>query len=824
MWRLPLTWIATVMNAPVIDPLMQDLRFAFRLIARDRWFAAAAIGAIALGIGANATGFSLVNSVFLKGLPFEESDRLHVLTWQTRAGRRANVSHSELQQWRARSSSFEDIAATWPVSLNISDDLALSEEASGAWITANTFALLRRRPMLGRDFDAADERPGAARVVIIGERIWRSRYGGDPAVLGRLLRVNAVPAAIVGVMPADMKFPENTGVWLPFDPVIARQRRVLAAFGRLRIGTTRDSAQVEMNVIGRQLARESPESTKDLTGAIRVETFTERSVGGAARPMFYTVMGAVVFVLLIACANVASLLLSRSAYRAREIAMRAALGASRSRIVRQLLTESLVMSAAGGGIGLLLASAGVKLFNAAMPPVMPFWIVFDIDYRVFAYVAAVCVLTTVLFGLAPALHVSKSNAVDVVKEAGRGVTGSRRFRWFTSSLIVGELSLTLVLLAGAGLMIRCFVTLHSIDLGIDSDRLLTMRLQLPDSKYQSPEARREFFDRLQARLAAIPGVDGAALTNGVPPNDGGERFLEVDEPVPGLDAVMVGTVTISPEFFDVVGVSLLRGRRFGPADGATGAETVIINERLAQQFYPGKDPIGSRLRFTERGFTRGQSTDAWRTIVGISPSIKHGSPEDRYTNAVVYIPYRQESVPAVSLLLHSTLPAASVMKAAQRAVQAIDRDLPVLPVQTATQVVAETQWWYRVWGGVFGAVAVVALLLSSFGLYAVIAYTVTQRRQEIGVRIAVGARPRQVCWLVLKRGLAQVAVSLPLGLLGALALTRVVWVRGVGPIASTDPLTFAAITVFLIIVALAACVVPARRAATVDPIAVLRAD
>ena len=809
---------------PFIDAFLQDLRFAGRLIAKDRWFSAAAIGAIALGIGVNAAGFSLVNSVFLKGLPFEESDRLHVLTWQTRVGRRANVSYPELLQWRTRSTSFDDIAATWPVTVNISDDRTLSEEARAAWITANTFGLLRRQPMLGRDFEATDERPGAAAAVIIGERIWRSRYGGDPGVLGKSMRVDAVPATIVGVMPADMKFPENTGIWLPFNASMAQKGRVLATIARLKPGRTRDSAQAEMNVIGRQQALESPAAAKDLTGAIRVETFTERSVGGSARPMFYTVMGAGVFVLLIACANVANLLLSRSAHRAREIAMRTALGASRGRIVRQLLTESLVISVIGGGIGLLLATAGVQLFDAAMPPVMPFWIVFKTDYTVFAYVASICGVTALLFGLAPALHVSKSNAHDVLKEGGRGVTGSRRLRWFTSSLVVAELALTIVLLAGAGLMIRSFVTLYSIDLGIDSDRLLTMRLQLPDSKYHSPESRRDFFDRLQPRLAAVPGVDGAALTNGVPPNDGGERFLEVDQPVPGLQPVMVGTVAISPAFFDVVGVSLLRGRGFAPADGAPGAEAVIINDRLAQQFYPGQDPLGRRLRFTERGFSRGQSTDIWRTIVGISPSIKHGSPEDRYANAVVYIPYRQESVPAVSLLQRSTQPAASGMEAAQRAVQAIDRDLPVLPIQTATEIVAETQWWYRVWGGVFGAVAVVALLLSSFGLYAVIAYTVTQRQQEIGVRMAIGARPRQVCWLVLKRGLAQLAVALPLGLFAALVLVRVVWARGVGPIAATDPLTFAAITSFLVVVALAACIVPARRATTVDPIAVLRAD
>ena len=415
--------------------------------------------------------------------------------------------------------------------MNISDDRALPELANGTWLTANTFGVLRQPPLLGRDFAAGDERPGAEPVAIIGYSLWKNRYGSDPDVLGRTLRINGQPATIVGVMPDGMRFPDNSQVWAPFVPTEAQTRRdgrALRVFGRLKDGTERREAQAEMSGIAGQLMAAYPEAARDLTG-LRVETFTERYIGGGGRPMFMTVMGAVVFVLLIACANVANLLLSRSAYRAREIAVRTAMGATRWRVVRQLLLEGLVLASIGGSIGLLLAVAGVNVFASAMQQAgLPFWVVFSVDYVVFMYVAAICVLTAVLFGLAPALHVSKTNHSDVLKEGGRGTTGHGRVRWFSSAMVVTELALTVVLLAGAGLMIRSFMTLYAVDMGIKTDRLMTMRLQLPESKYANAEARRAFFDRLEPRLAAIPGVEAAAVTTGVPSRDGGERLLEVD--------------------------------------------------------------------------------------------------------------------------------------------------------------------------------------------------------------------------------------------------------------------------------------------------------
>jgi predicted permease len=821
-----------VRGLPAAEAVVQDLRFALRLLAKDRWYSATAIAVLALGIGANAAGFSILNATLLRGLPYEDSDSLHVVSWLQRSGRRSNVSYADLQDWRATSRSFSGLAAYRTGAVNISGDRALPEPITGTWLTANAFSVLGQRPILGRDLAADDERPGADLVVLIGYDLWQNRYAGDASVLGTLVRVNGRPATIVGVMADGMKFPEDTDVWLalrPSDAEKQRSARALRVFGRLSEGIEHRQAQTELHGIAQQIIGAYPEATRDLVG-VRVETFTDRFIGGAGRTMFLTVMGAVVLVLLIACANVANLLLSRSTARGREIAIRLAIGATRGRVVRQLLLESLLLSVIGGGIGLLLAAAGVRLFGIAMlESGLPYWVVFDVDYVVFAYVAAICIVTVLLFGLAPALYVSNSRgrrSNDVLKEGARGSTGSHRIRRFGTAMVLTELTLTTTLLIGAGLMGRSFITLYSADLGIRTDDAMTMRLRLPDPKYASPDARRAFFDRLEARLEAIPGVQATAVTNGVPPHDGGERLLETDAGAPTSDwqPVHVGTVTITARFFETLAVTLLRGRPFQSTDGAPGSETVIINERLAARFFPGEDPIGRRLRFVTRDAAAAQPADVWRTIVGIVPSIKHGSPQDGYENAVVYIPYRQETPAAASLLVRSSLSSESLMATVRREVQAIDPDQPVWSIQTLSQVLAETRWWWRTWGAMFGVIAAIALVLSAVGLYAVIAYSVAQRTQEIGVRMAVGAPRGAVCWMVLRRALAQLAIGLTLGLAGAIILSDLLWGGGMIVISPWDSVTHATITILLAVVSIAASLVPARRATRIDPVIALRAE
>jgi putative ABC transport system permease protein len=809
--------------------VLQDVRFTFRLIAKEPWFSAAAIAAVALGIGVNAIGFTIVNAAFLRGLPFKDPGRVYMLAWQPRSGSRSNLSYAELQDWRVQSRGFAGLAAFSNTTMNISDDRALPEQARGGWVTANAFRVLGQQPLLGRDFADGDDRTGAEPVAIVSYRIWTNRYAADPNVLGKSLRLNGQPATIVGVMPAGMNFPNDTEIWAPFIPTERQQRRnvrPLSVFGRLRDGARPSEAQAELNGIAQRLAAAYPDTNKDLVGA-RVETFTERYVGGPARIVFLVMMGAVSFVLLIACANVANLLVSRSAHRARELAVRIALGATRWRVVRQLLLESVVLGCIGGAIGLLLASTGVQVLDAAVQdPDKPYWINFTLDYVVFGYVAAICVVTGILFGLAPALHVSKTNINDLLKEGGRGTTGSRRVRWLSGTMVVVELALTIVLLAGAGLMIRSFLKVYTLDIGISTNHLMTMRMQLPDSKYATPDVRRAFYERLEPRLAAVPGVEAVAVTTAVPPFGSGQRDFEIEgqslqTPEESLN---VSTVTISPRFFDVVDLRLGRGRIFHDRDGTPGSETVIINDRMAAQFFPGEDPIGRRVRFRARDVTPAEPVQPWRTIIGISPTIRHGSRTlGGEPNAVVYLPYRQDPPANAAILVRSSLPPGSVMDAVRRAVQAIDQDQPVFTIQTLDQILAQDRWPFRVFGGLFAIFAVIALVLSSVGLYGVMAYSVTERTQEIGVRMALGAEGWQMSWLILKRGLLQLAMGLTFGLAGALALSRVLRTVLV-QITPTDPVTFVAITLLLTIVSIAACVLPARRATRVDPLIALRAE
>ena len=453
--------------------MLQDVRFALRLMAREKWYTAVAIIALALGIGVNAMGFSLTYAALYRGLPFDQPDRLYAICWQHKSGDRWNLSVPELRDWRSQSRTFIGMGGYISGRANVADDRALPESARTSWLSANSFALLRQPPIIGRDFVASDDQKGAEPVVMLGYRFWMNRYGGDRNVIGKPVRVDGVAATIVGVMPESMQFPDTTDVWMPLIPnerQEQRDHRPLRIFGRLADGVSVEQARVELNGIAQRIAKAYPDATKDLVGA-RVETFSERFVNGAPRIVFTVLLWFVGFVLLIACANVANLLLSRSAQRAREIAVRMAMGATRIRVLRQLLIESLLLGVIGGALGLLIAFLGVPVFDASITDAgKPFWIIFKVDHVVVAYVAAICILTSIAFGLAPALHVSRANMHDVLKESGRSSVGGKRVRWFSGAMVVVELALTLVLLAGAGLMIRSFAEALRAGSRIQHDR------------------------------------------------------------------------------------------------------------------------------------------------------------------------------------------------------------------------------------------------------------------------------------------------------------------------------------------------------------------
>jgi predicted permease len=743
-----------------------------------------------------------------------------------------------LKDWREQSQAFSGLAGWSNSSMNIADDRGMPEQARGAYLTPNAFSILGQQPLLGRDFSDEDAQPGRDRAVIIGYRIWRNRYSGDPNILGKLTRVNGQPAVIVGVMPEGMQFPQNNDIWAVDVPTKEQERRSsrsLTVFARARPGVNQRAAQTEANGIAARLIGQYSQDYQEVSGAV-LETFNQRFNGGPIRAVFLSMMGAVAFVLLIACANVANLQLSRSAARAREVAVRIALGATRWRIVRQLLIESVLLGLAGGLIGLGLAYFGVRAFDAAVADSgKPYWIIFTMDLTVFGFLAAVCIVTGVLFGIAPALHVSRTNVNEILKEGGRGNAGGGRTRWLTGTMVVVEVALTLVLLVGAGLMVRSFLNLYRLDIGIKTDRLMAMQLQLSGDKYQKPEARREFFERLQPRLAAIPGTEAVAITTGMPPFGSGTRRFEVDgRPSPKFDdAPQTGAITISPSFFAAAGVSVIRGRGLTDADGATGAENVVINQRMVDQHFRGEDPIGKRIKFMQPPPAPGQQPPSgqpppppqvWRTIVGIIPTIRHGSPQDAEPPSVVYSMYRQDPPGFAFVMVRSALPPASVMDAVRKEVAAVDPDQPVFNLRTLDQILRQQMWPYRVFGSLFAIFALIGLVLSGVGLYAVVAYSVTQRTQEIGVRMALGAQGNQVTWMILRRGLIQLALGLAIGLFGGYFAGRALPSQILVQTTATDPGTFVAIALLLSIVAVAACIIPARRAMRVDPLVALRAE
>ena len=812
--------------------MVKDLKFALHLIVKDRWYSAVAIIALALGIGVNATVFTLVNAVLLRGLPYKDSDKLYMLSSQRQQGGRSSVSPFDLEDWRSQARSFTGMAAFANSGANIADDRAAPQSVRAVRLTPNVFSLLGQQPLFGRDFAPGDDAPGAERVVLLGYAVWKNRYGDDRSIIGKPIRVDGKPATIVGVMPEGMMFPSSAEMWIPYvrGPEDKRSSRYLQVFGRLRDDGSKKQAETELNGIAARLATAYADTNKDYA-KVTVETFNERFNGGQIRTVMLAMMGAVSFVLLIACANVANLLLSRSVHRSREIAVRIALGATRWRVVRQLLIESICLGVMGGAIGLGLAVIGVRLFDRAVEGSgKPYWVIFTFDATVFSFLAAICVLTGIIFGLAPALQVTKTNVNDVLKEGGRGNAGGLRARWLTGTMVVLELALTLVLLVGAGLMIRSFMKLYTLDLGIKTDNLLSIGLGLANTKYPNADARRTFYDNFAPRLASIPGVQSVAFTTSVPPFGSGTRQYELEgAPVRGAEeqAPRVSTVAISPTFFDTVGVQLRRGRAFTETDGNAGAENVIINERFAAEIFKNEDPIGRRIRFVQPPPAQPEKTPTpppvWRTIVGISPTIRHANSQDAEPTNVVYTPMRQDAPGFSNILVKTALPPGSVMSAVREQMRSVDPDQPVQNVQTMKQLLDRQMWPYRVFGSLFAIFATIALVMSAVGLYAVMAYSVTQRRTEIGVRMALGANGGDVRWLILRRGLWQMGLGLAIGLGGAFGLSRVIRTLLV-QVTPTDPLTFVVITVLLSGVALAACVIPARRASRVDPLVALRAE
>jgi predicted permease len=810
--------------------LWQDVHFAFRVLLKDRWFTVVAAVALALGIAANNAVFTLVNAVVLRGLPFTDAERIVAVNMRDTRNRQMGVSFADFEDWRRSTRSFSDMALMLQVPQNVSDAGHLPEQYNGPYISANLFKLIGQRPILGRDFTPEEDGPGAPPVLMLGYGIWQTRYAGDPAILGRTITSNNITGRVIGVMGPDMKFPPNSDLWVPLAQTTVirewgRQVRNFQMIARLAPGVTIPQARDELRTVAARVAQDYPQSNKDLVPDI--VSYNEHVGGPQIRLVFWSLMGSVAFVLLIACANVANLLLARASRRAREVTVRVSLGATRWRVVRQLLVESVLLALFSGLLSFPLAMYGIHLFDIATRDVgKPYYMDFSMDGAVYVFFAVVCLGTGVVFGLAPALHLSKTNLTDVLKEGGRSGTGGVGARRWTSALMVVELALTLVLLAGAGFMTRSFLALYSMDLGVETKSLMMAQLALPGAKYRTGDDRAAFIKRVDDRLAGISTIESATTTTNVPAGGGSLRQLSVEgrPPSPGDRPPLVTLLSTGPRYFDVLGVRLLRGRMFTDAEGAPGHESVVVNQRLAAMHFAGEDPIGRRIRLApdNPGGAPGDAPVSF-TIVGVAPSIRQRNAQAFDDDPIVYIPHQTntDQPRGTTLLVRTHGDPGKIAPILREEIRSMDPDMPVFNIRTLDEFLSRQRWLPGVFGTMFAIFAGIALLLSAVGLYAVTAYSVMQRTQEIGIRVALGAQAGQVVWLILRRAMVHLTIGLTVGMAGALGVGRLLESL-LFQTSARDPLTIVSIGGLMIAVSIAACLWPARRATRLDPVSALR--
>ena len=797
---------------------LQDLRFGLRTLRRAKGFTVAAVLTIALGVGTNATLFSVIHSVMLRPLPFRDSDRL-VRVFDTNLSRgwpRFSASCPNFLDWQRESRSFDPLAATRSRSINLTGT-GDPERLGGRATTASFFTMLATRPALGRTFTAADERPGAPGIAVITDGLWKRRFASDPAIVGKVLILSDVPTTVVGVLPPDFEWLAGVDVFTPLDPTADENRdnHTLAVFGRLRHGVSIDQARAEMETIAKRLEAQHPESNAGWN--VRLDSFYDWIVEPDLRRALWILLGAVGLLLLVACANVASLLLARAVDRKREVAVRVALGATRRRIVRQVLIETGLVCFAGGIGGLLLGTWGVELLKTLDPGTIPRLDTVAVNLQTAVWTLILCVLATLLSGVVPALQLSRPEAGESLSASGRSGASHAGRRSLRRPLVAGQIALSLVLLAGAGLLVRSFWRLATVDTGFDGRNLIAVQMNLPEARYKTNADFARFFEDFLERVRRVPGVSAAAASSLLPFEGGGtanEITIEGRPVSPDGALASSDWRRVTPGFFRMLGVPLRSGRDFTPSDAAEGAPpVVIVSETTAKRFWPGVDPIGRRLRPGR--------TQEWQTVVGVAADVHHLS-LDANPNPMVYYPYQGGWNP-MSIGVRYEGDASAITPAIRAAAHAIDPKLPVGTVRRVDQLVAGSLGERRFNVSLLALFAGIALLLAAVGLYGAMSFAVGRRTREIGVRMALGARPADVLRMVLGEGLRLTAVGLGAGLVAAIALT---WtMRGLlFGVTTADPLTFAGITLLLLAVALLATWIPARRAARVDPMRAIRCD
>jgi putative ABC transport system permease protein len=808
---------------PIVDALTQDLRFALRLLRRDPGFTTTAVLVLGLGIGVNNMLFTILNAHTMRGLPIRGVNQVVYLSTIDNHNTGRGLSYLDYRDLTDASRGFAGLAAFVSATVNVGDQGRSPERFEGAFISENAFSVLGLQPAVGRVFVPDDDRPGAAPVALIGEGVWQSRYGGDRSIIGRSILVNAAPTIVVGVIPDRSGFPSSAQVWLPVWQLAGlaaetRDVRKLQVFGRLRDGVAIAQARAEVEAIADRLSREYPDTNGNVRA--RVIPINERFLGRLTDPAWLAFMTVGFLVAIISCANVANLMLARSLLRAREIAIRTSLGASRRRVLRQLLIEGVVLAGIAGLVGLGVAMAGVRLFRAAMPAdALPYWFDYSLDARVIAALAAVSLGGVLIFALVPAIQASKTDVNRVLKDGGHSGAGSRTGRW-TTAFLAAEFALVVVLLAQLSISFRLAGPMPPSDRVIDTDDVLTAALTLPADSYKTTDQRVAFYRRLEERLGR-PAVGAAVSLAGTLPLSGAPEQRLTIAGAAQADAESrptVGTVAIAPRYFETLGLPLIRGREFHDEDGSDGHATAIVNERLARQFLHG-DPIGQRIALNPA--PPGESTSVWLTIVGVSPVIRQrrGSELD----PIVYVPYRAAPPETASVLVRKRGDTDRMASLLRSEVLAIDPNLPLYRMRTMARVMRDAEWNGRVAHALLLVLISIAVGLSTVGLFAVTAHAVSQRTPEIGIRMALGAQPLQIVGLILRRVIMQLGAGFIAGV-GCTALWDRMFTTGNPEITATDPASLLFVAFVLTVSAALACFIPARRATRLNPVIAIRGE
>jgi len=802
--------------------LIQDIRFGLRTSLKNKGVTGLAVVCLAIGIGLNTMMFSVVDGVLVNPLPYQNPDTIVVIrTTQKDTGvTRGSLSWLELQDWKERARSFSAVAAVQYRSVTVSDG-GDTDRYSGAAISHELFPLLGERPQLGRGFTADDDRQGGEPVVLISDDLWKRRYNADRSVVGRVIQVNSRPHTVIGVMQPRFRFPENQYLWLPLAQYGVTQKRDirgLMTLARLKEGVTLEQARTENDAVAAGLAGAFPETNAGRGASL--ETMYKWAIPDDVTLIVWTMMGAVTMVLLIACFNVANLMLARASSRAREMSIRTALGAGRGQILRQLLTESVIVGLCSVPLGLACAAGGLKLMDMSIPPDdIPYFIHWSLDFRSLLYSIGVAALTGIVFGLAPAIQASKADLNEGLKEGGRGAAGGGR-AWVRNTLVVAEVALSLLLLIGASLFVRSFLNLQHATGGFDAAPLMTMRYFMANEQYATPESKLQRTEDILRRVEALPGVQAAFASNLVPLSGGGGFSQVVIEgrtfekgKEPGI-----GFTGVSAHMFKTLGLSVIRGRELTETEALTRAPYAVVNQAMVRRFWPNEDPLGHRFR------TLNEADGGWFTIVGVVPDIRHFELDDTDPiDPCAYVSFAYGAFPNTGLTIRVAGDPALIAAPAREAVRASDPRMAVFQVTTMKELRQRGYWQYFLFGWMFSLFGGIALLLAAIGVYGVLSYSVAQRTQEIGVRMALGAGRGDVLKLVVVQGIRLAIVGVLIGVVGSFFVTPIIKSELVN-VSPTDPLSFIGVSFFLTAIAFVASYVPARRAMAVDPLVALRAE